>query len=117
MECLWGGVLQKIQVGRVDIYDNGGIYDMGKSETEYYDIMRSYEKIISQHFSDRTTLNLGTEDYYKGKESENTLLMSDCTCFFTDTGGINPRLTEEELYMMAVDVTWKKTVAFTYKYL
>ena len=71
---------------------------MGKSEIEYDDILRCYKKIISQLLSDSITLNLGTEYYNRGKESDNVLVMPYYMSLFTDKGGLNQQLNEEEIY-------------------
>ena len=53
------------------------IYDVGKSETEYENIMRCSKNIISQCLPVRITLNMSTTHYHKGEESDKVLLMSD----------------------------------------
>ena len=63
------------------------------------------EKINSQYLTAGIALNLGTAHYHKEKDSDSLLLISDYTIFFYDTGGPNPQLNEEELYMIIVAIT------------
>ena len=72
---------------------------MRKPETEYDEMMRRSKKIISQLLSAIITLNLGTEYYNRGKESNNVLVMPYYMSFFTDKGGLNQKLNEEEIYI------------------
>ena len=55
-----------------------------------------HSKTNYQHYLPaRIAFNIGTTHFYKGKESDNVLLMSDYMIFFSDTGEINPQLNDE----------------------
>ena len=70
--------------------------------------MRRSGNINYQRLSASTTLNISTAYYHEDKESENVLMLSYYTSLFTGTSVIDPRLTEEELYMIFVGTMWKK---------
>ena len=75
---------------------------MGKSEIECDKFLRHNETIISQRLTVSITLNLCSAHYHIGKESDNVLLVSDCTSFFNDTGGLSPQLNEQKLFIICI---------------
>ena len=81
---------------------------MVKSETEFDDSMRCSKKIIYQFLSVRIKINIGTSHYHGGKELFKSFQFPYYTSFSTVTGVLNPKLTEEELYIMPIFVKWLK---------
>ena len=90
------------------------IHDMGNPETEYENIMIWSKMIISQPFSERITLNIGTVHYYKEKDSDNVFLFSILYYFLHWHKWNNPQFTGEELYIMFIVIAWTRKWLYIY---
>ena len=88
------------------------VKDARKTYIEYEDLIKRPKVQFSPVSNTTVTWRVGTSHYFKGKESEIVLLVYEFTFFFSNKSVLNPRMIEEELYILFVAVTRAKHTLF-----
>ena len=85
------------------------IKEQNKNEDEYHAIIRRSKIIVSEDVDTDLVLNVGTSHFHKGNENDDVIITNDFAGFFSESSnGIDPNLTEEELYILFVAATRAK---------